>query len=260
MIKDNYYLQTVLIATLIILSGCVKNFTCIHGNGDVIEETRNELTEFNLIESSGSFEVEIIIDTVYYVQIIAESNLINIIETKINNGKLQIDYVSNGCIENNLPVLIKVHTPEVNSLDLSGSGSIIAHNINTQNLDINLSGSGNIEITADTKEIYLEISGSGNIILDAESNYIEGEITGSGNIITNGSTDFSKWIIIGSGNIFSSKMQQVRSECQIDGSGNIMVWASDELNVLINGSGNVIYTGEPELNAIINGSGIVIKG
>lgn len=258
--KDNCYLKILLVATLITFSGCVKNFTCIHGNRDVIEEKRSELPGFNQIESSGSFEVEVIIDTVHYVQIKAESNLINIIETKVNKGRLYIGFAPNTCIENNLPVLIVVHTPEVNSLDLSGSGSIIANNLYTQYLDVNLSGSGNIDITADTKELYMVISGSGNILLNAEPDYIEGEITGSGNIVANGSTDCSKWIIIGSGNILSNKMQQVKSECQIDGSGNILLWATDELNVLINGSGNVIYTGEPELNVIINGSGIVTKG
>ncbi len=257
--KTNRILIILFIVTMSLHSGCTKMLPCVHGNGDVVEVKRENFPEFNQIVSSGSFVVEVIHDTEWYVEIQAESNLISLIETKVNKGRLNIGVSSNHCINAKVPVKIKVHVPEVNYLGLSGSGAILAEDHQYNSLEIRLSGSGNIEVITEAVEIISLISGSGNIKIDCNAEYMEGTISGSGNILAQGFAKMTDWNIIGSGNILSNLLEQEDSECVINGSGNIHIWATDTLKVLINGSGNILYIGNPDIDVIINGSGKLIK-
>ncbi len=257
--KYNYNLILVSLLILTMHSACTKMLPCLQGNGNVVEVTREGFPEFDQIESSGSFDVEVIKDSVRYVEIQAESNLIEFIETKIKNGRLSISIESNHCINNKQPILVIVHVPETNYLGLSGSGTIIALENESNSLEINLSGSGNIETITNANEIYTTISGSGNVKIECEADYLLGTISGSGNIFAEGFAKITDWTIIGSGNIVSNLLEQEESDCIINGSGNINVWATDILKVLINGSGNVIYSGNPDIDLTINGSGTLIK-
>ena len=99
--KTNGILIIFSIVTMSLYSGCTKMLPCVHGNGDVVEIKRENFPEFNQIVSSGSFVVEVVNDTEWYVEIQAESNLISLIETKVNNGRLNIGVSSNHCINTN---------------------------------------------------------------------------------------------------------------------------------------------------------------
>ena len=87
------------------------------------------------------------------------------------------------------------------SVNLGGSGDIKL-SIDAKEVRSSLSGSGNIKLMGSTNEFECSIAGSGNIkAYDLETNNLNAVVTGSGNISTNVSNKI-KAKVVGSGNIY----------------------------------------------------------
>ncbi len=235
----NYALIAFLFLSVMITGGCIKDFQCIDGNGYPITETRTVNT-FHEVVCNGSFEVNVFYGDTHEVKVDAESNLIQAIRTSVSGGRLYIDTDDNHCFNNSIPVIITVYAPNVDGLDLNGSGSVRANGIYADNLYLNISGSGNMDVNADAL-------------------HIEARISGSGSIDIHGISETSELSISGSGNIFAYDLVQKRSESTISGSGNIYVTVSQQLDGTISGSGNIYYKGNPTVFQNISGSGRIIK-
>lgn len=121
---------------------------------------------------------------------------------------------------------------------------------------LSVSGSGEInsENTINTDELRLDVSGSGDMDLDVESSEVEIRISGSGSISLNGSSDKAEARISGSGKVKAEDMEVKTFKASISGSGSCYVTASEEVSASISGSGNVYYAGNPD-RVIGNSSG-----
>lgn len=239
----------------IFYSGCRKPFG-ITGNGNVITEKR-QMFSFNAIDSKSTFNVYIEQDSVYEVEVQAESNLIPYIQTKVNGNELII--TTNENLKENYPINVYVKTPTLNSIVLSGSGIVQSDTIVTENFSVKLSGSGNMNGAIISPLSNAVLTGSGNINYYVESNNLSTAISGSGAINLIGTATTTSNIISGSGNLNAFSLLSDNVQATISGSGNIYVNALKQLNVTISGSGDVYYLGDPILNVNISGSGSVIK-
>ncbi|MBA7520758.1 hypothetical protein ES705_12855 [subsurface metagenome] len=233
-------LPSMLIVIALISCSCENMFfNCIHGNGRVIVKERS-ISYFDEISSSGSFEVFITQDSIHELKVEAENNILPYISTHVRNGRLVIKNRDNRCIREHEPIRIYIKTPELYKLKLSGSGLITCEDLVTDYLEIDVSGSGEIEIGIETEYIGADVSGSGQIELWGSS--VE--------------TDLN---VSGSGQIRAFDLSQEKCFANISGSGRIYVFINELLDVNISGSGRVYYRGDPELNVRISGSGQVIK-
>lgn len=254
--RNNILILSGLLATILIwFSGCTK-YHRIDGNDIVGTETR-QLLSFNKIENSGTFEVYIKQDSVYTAKVEAETNLIPHIRTRINGNTLEIDTREN--LHNNYPMKIYVTSPIIYGAYLSGSGYIHIDSLETQNMEIKISGSGEIDGYIESTSLIARISGSGDMDLEAYTNSCDVRISGSGKLNLMGESLTGDFSISGSGNIRSTNFEQKECVAKISGSGDMYVNVSDFLDVTITGSGNVYYIGDPQLNINISGSGSVIK-
>lgn len=228
----------------------------VRGNKNVTTQTR-DLASFSKLANNGSFEVTIVKDTISYVIIEAESNIIPYIETSIVNGALIID--NRETINPRRPMKLTVHTPEMEAMELNGSGDIFTEAFISETFSVVLDGSGNITTTSTCTDAYLRIKGSGNIVANFLTENLDAEIHGSGNIKLYGAGTHSKMGIYGSGDIDYFDYTQKYCSAKSDGSGNIYVQVSEGLDAKIFGSGSIYYRGNPIVNSEINGSGSVIK-
>ncbi len=126
---------------------------------------------------------------------------------------------------------------------------------------LKISGSGEIrsEDFLVTDDIELYISGSGDIDLGLESDDIDSKISGSGTIKLEGIADNTKFEISGSGDYKAFDLESNSSYIEIRGSGDAEVNVLNTLDVKIAGSGDVFYKGNPTLNVEITGSGDVVN-
>lgn len=245
-------------AFAILLSSCEPN--CADGNGVIITQTR-DVSAFTGVESNGDFEVNIYPGEESGVQVEAAENLMNLIITRVSDGELIIETRRGNCIRSSENIRVTVTVPDLNHVDLNGSGTVWCDTLSTQNLEVDLDGSGTIRcISLLVPTLNMDLTGSGKIETDGTFTTVNTVIDGSGEIILYGESQTADLRINGSGTIAGGELFTGTCYANITGSGAIYTWVKDLLEVEISGSGNVYYYGDsPVVNAHISGSGQVIK-
>jgi hypothetical protein len=248
----------IILATAVLLvAGCGKSWHRIEGNGNVVEEKRI-MPQFVRVVNEGAFNVYIIQDTVSEIVIEAESNLIPHIRTLIKGNTLEIDTRDN--LRPKFPINLYIKSKEFFGVALSGSGLIKGQDqITTPELELNLSGSGDIEVDVEADFVGVSISGSGSANMGVNANLLVASISGSGDMEFWGETDKGELSISGSGTFAAYSLVQEECKARISGSGDMFVNVQDYLDVTISGSGSVYYMGDPSVTTNITGSGSVIK-
>jgi hypothetical protein len=230
------------LATLLIsLYSCDEGiFNCIRGNGIIVTEERELNHEIYGVISEGSAEIEIIIDSVQRIEVEWDENLLPFLKTRVTGDQLIIDQGTRHCMRSSYPCRVFVYTPYIDLARLTGSGSITCDDLYTDDLKIEVTGSGYIDMRN----------------LDALT--VDAMITGSGDIILDGITDYSEFTISGSGRFECFYLEQETCVSTISGSGDMEVYASRLLDCVISGSGNIYYRGYPRIIAHISGTGNII--
>jgi hypothetical protein len=209
------------------------------GSGEMQSQER-KVDEFHSVVTGGSEDLYVTQGSTQQLKIEAEEEVLNNLTTEVRGGVLHIGYRHSFNVHG--PVTIRVTMKEVKRLELTGSGSI----------------KGQSRITTD--EIELGISGSGNIDMELEANHINTGISGSGHVTLSGKTSSHKVKISGSGEVRALDLAADSYSISISGSGNGKINVSSKLDVRISGSGDVLYKGSPgEVNVSAGGSGSVRK-
>jgi hypothetical protein len=232
---------------------------CVDGNGDRGIENR-DLNEFERIEINGDFEVQIDTGSSSSATIEADDNLIDLIVTHVSGNKLIIETRNGTCIRPTNPVEITVSTHILREITLNGSGLAYCYGLETDNISVNLAGSGQIEcdnVVATVADIELE--GSGFINFDIVTENLTTQLEGSGEIKLQGDCISADHKIIGSGNIKAGQVNTDVCVIYISGSGTVDAHVNEALDVTIIGSGRVYYSGNPTIQEYISGSGEVIE-
>ena len=207
------------------------------------EEEIRELPSFSEISLRISAKVYLEQGEKQSVRIVADSETLEQIITEVKGRTLNIRFPGNNIFKKWDPGKIEIYisVPEIDGINLSGSGDVISEKINTRILDLLISGSGNIRIEQLTAErVSATITGSGNI-----------------KIQDGGVADELKTRISGSGNIDTSGFEAQNIDAQTTGSGNSSVFSNGMIKVRIAGSGNLYYSGNPAIESSIAGSGKV---
>ena len=238
-IRNMKNLSIVLIAVAIgiFFTSCEK----IVGDGLSVTEHR-PISNFTSLASAISADVIYKQGPAYTVEITAQQNIINVIETNVVGSELVIKFKDFVRVKDHERITVNVSSPTINGLRISGSGNITAaDSIVSDNMALTLSGSGNIRLSKlVTSSLDANISGSGSISLS-------GGILSKEHLKISGSGD------INTGDASANNVTTVTS-----GSGEMQVIALKTLDVTISGSGSVYYDGAPIVNAHISGSGKVI--
>lgn len=207
----------------------------IKGEGRVVTETLN-LSSFDAFGLSINAEVYLTQGS-QSVKIEAQKNIIDNIKTEVEGKYWKIKFEEN--VKNHEPIKIWISIPDLTSVAVSGSGDVFGKS------------------TFKTGDLKLAVSGSGNINLDANSASLRAAISGSGDMNLGGSTGDCDLKISGSGNMEAGDLQTKTCSIKISGSGDASVHVNDNLEVAIAGSGDVVYSGNPKVRSKISGSGDV---
>jgi len=127
---------------------------------------------------------------------------------------------------------------------------------------ISLSGAGNIKSkqTLEANELDLKLSGAGNITLDLNVDKLTTSLNGAGNFYLSGKTDTQVLKISGAGNIEAFDLVSQDCLASVSGVGNLEVNAHRSLDATANGVGNIYYKGNPQvLNNQAKGMGNIKK-
>lgn len=180
------------------------------------------------------------------VRIVAQSSALEELITEVKGRKLIIRFPTTKMFSRNFnpgKIEIYISVPEVDALQVAGTGSIVTKALKSRILEMTVSGSGVIELDElDSKKVKALISGSGNI------NVGQGGVAEELVVSISGSGNFN-------GKDFSADKVNVRTS----GSGSCTVKSNGSLNARIAGSGNIYYGGNPSIDSSVVGSGKVEK-
>ncbi len=172
------------------------------------------------------------------VRIEAQENIIANLKTDVSGNTWKIGFEKN--VRNHDGVKIWITTPTLTRAAVSGSGKIVGEN--------RFTGLGDLE---------LAISGSGDIEMDFDAQAVHSSISGSGDMELQGRAASHQVRISGSGDIKAYDLVTGISDIRISGSGDCQVNANDDLSISTSGSGDVYYRGRPRVKAKVSGSGKV---
>ena len=207
--------------------------------------TKNISTsDYDQIAVSGFFEVVLVTGEEGKITLEAEENFVEYIIIKVENNTLKIN------VENEVSlnpsrghkVLITVPFESLTAVSLSGSGDVRSKN----------------KIKA--AEFKSTLSGSGDIHLDIDAKEITGEVTGSGDMVLKGQSEDFKCTVTGSGDLNATGLESANVSAKVTGSGDCSVYCTASLEARVTGSGDISYFGDTKKkDTKVTGSGDISK-
>ena len=207
----------------------------IKGEGD-IEKRTIEVSDFDGFTLAVGANVKLRQGPEHEMIIEAQPNIIDNIELKYRDGHLRITY--DRPVYRTKGITIYLTAPSLDKVSVSGSG--------------NIDGEGTFKSLGD---LAIAVSGSGNVNLDFEAKEIQTSVSGSGNLRLSGSGDRFSVSVSGSGNVKAGDLVVADARVSVSGSGNVHVHATENLDARVSGSGDIKYKGRPRIIAKTSGSG-----
>ncbi|WP_395063597.1 head GIN domain-containing protein [Flavobacterium sp.] len=236
--------KTILILALLCLTiSNAQKFKKIKGNG-IITTVKRITSEYDKIIIEGSFEVKLIAGKEGNISIKGDENLLEFIKTDVNDGTLSVNFERGKNIQFNYKSSIEITIPfeKIEKLEFSGSGIVTTSDIiNSDNFEVEASGSGSVNFEANATNLKIKRSGSGSVGVKGNTQNLEVTSNGSG------STDAFDLL---SENVTANQ----------SGSGSVRVNCNKSLSANSSGSGSIYYKGKPEkVDKHSSGSGGISK-
>ncbi len=209
------------------------------GSG-VASKQHRDTPPFTSIALGAAFSVELRRGSREGIEIVADDNLLPLIETKISSRAdrtLTIDVAREARIEPRTPVVVVVDFVNLDALALGSSGTITGTGLHLEHLAVAVGGSGQMRLPAlEVATLDVSIGGSGRLTADGHARQLSVSVAGSGRC------DLER-LVAGAVSV------------AVVGSGTVLVNAATSLSATIAGSGEVHYRGDatPTLTVVGNG-------
>jgi hypothetical protein len=212
----------------------------VAGSGQIIKVQRT-VQGFKGIDLEVPAHVEVVQGDGEGVTMETDDNIAPLIETVVEKDQLKIRLAKRGSGVKPSSLKITVQACTVESIAISGAGSVQADRLKGASLATRISGSGDIRIGAlDVDNLTLAISGNGDFLAA-------------------GRADAVRIAISGSGDVKIANLAAKNVKLGISGAGDARVWATESLTVSISGVGDVGYYGDAAVTQSVSGSGRIKK-
>jgi hypothetical protein len=208
----------------------------ISGSGHVVSETRS-LSGFDQISVGGAFDLFVTIGDRWHVEVVADDNLMERIQTEVRGKTLRIGLPAPTSIRKYKELKVYVTMPAISELKTSGAATAVFTNeVRQPRLVLSSSGASDIRISVHVDELYVNSSGSSDIHIDGFAAYAE--------ISASGSSDFR-------GRNFECAAASVK----LSGSSNMWARITQRVSGSLSGSSDLrIVGGNPKIDVRTSGS------
>jgi hypothetical protein len=213
----------------------------IHGNG-VITTIEKPVSSFKEVEANGDIKLIVTQGDLKPVKLQGDENILSYIEVIQEGDKLTIQTKHGVNLIPSGDLNIYVTSPTFKSIEVSGSSDIIGQNKITSNDELSLqaSGAGDINMEVDAPKVTTGISGSGSISLKGQAKDLSIDLSGAGHA-------------------YCYDLLTENTSVEISGAGSAQVYASVKLDAHVSGAGNITYKGNAAVSQEISGAGSVNK-
>jgi hypothetical protein len=218
----------------LILSSCWVLGPSIKGDGNVTEETR-QVGEFDQIDVSRGMNVHITQGSPAKVVVIADSNLHELIETKVEGGVLKVFINENIRWAKEKKVMVTVG--KLNGVRTSsGSNAWSQNQIVSENLE-------------------LKASSGANITMDINAKYLKADCSSGANIRLSGLAKEADLEASSGANLKAPDLKADNCKMKASSGGNVSATVNERLEAKASSGGNVAYYGNPKETDVNTSSG-----
>lgn len=212
-----------------------------------------DLKDFSRVELRTAADVDITVGESFSVTVTADDELMEETEIIVRGDRLLIkrknederrffDWKSDGDMD------VVITMPEIEEMQINGSGDTVIRGVDSDELELSINGSGNLDVSGKSKSLDVSINGSGDIeMAEVDGGNVGASINGSGDIeIAGGVCQTIEIEINGSGNVVARDVECEDAEVNVSGSGDSIVFASNQITFDSHGSGEVEVYGKPK--------------
>ena len=194
--------------------------TAERGSGIAATETR-QLPSFAGVELAGANNVHISVGGKQAVVVHADDNLLDRVVTTVSDGVLVIG--SRGSVHTTSPMSVDVTLPALDTLKLTGTGTVDADGIRADELTVRVPGTGTVTASGAVERLNASLDGTAAVGLD---DLVARHVTAT-----------------------------------VGGTGELHVRATDSLEATLTGKGAIFYAGHPRhVSQSVTGSGTIAAG
>lgn len=177
----------------------------IKGSGNVVTETR-EVRDFKGVDVSGVFQVEIVAQKDFSVEVEADDNLIPLVRTEVRGGVLHIE--TERRISTNNGLKVRIAAPDISDIDASGAAKVNLSSAKSDELSLHTSGASKINVSGEAAKFFVKVSGASNI--DA------------------------------------ANLSTVDADIDASGASKVSIFATGDLRMDASGASKILYSGNPK--------------
>ena len=214
----------------------------VRGNGNITKR-EHSVSSFKNVEVSGAIDLYVSQGDTKPVRIETDDNLQQYIEIDQEGDKLHIRFKDGINPRPTAKIKAYISSPLYNTIDVSGASNIKGETkiVNTENMSLQVSGAGNIDMDINAPAVSAEVSGAGEVNLKGQTKNFDLDLTGAAKARC-------------------YEMLSENTKIDISGAGDADVYASVKLDAHVSGAGSVSYKGgATNVAQQVSGAGSVKK-
>ena len=233
------------VALVVTAAGCNFSFNLsgpvVRGSG-VTKEEKREVSEFHGLEVSGSIEAEVTIGDVPSVTLRFDDNLLPLVVTEVNDGKLVVRYKPGSSIVTTSPQKLIVVARGLDSLAAKGASRLTAEVGESKSLKLEVAGAAIAKVAGlSVEEVDAQVSGASRLTLSGTAK--------SATIHAEGASNFQ-------GDAATFEFAKV----QFSGASRGEVKATRSIDADLSGASSLKIMGEPKARAIKSSGASSVSG
>ncbi len=210
----------------------------------VMVERSYEITGFDRIQASHSFDVIVTQGDVFSVALTVDESAVQYLDVRKTGEdtlRLSLDSANNYSINKNLSLIATITLPALRGIELSGASTAEISGFEAgDSLDAQMSGASTLGGAIIAGDVSLNLSGSSRALLSGSAQDITLQVSGAS-----------------VAELMEFDAQNVTA--QVSGSSRVQVRMSGTLDVQASGSSEVIYTGDVTLGEIETSGGSLVS-
>ena len=210
----------------------------IPGSGDITTETP-PLDDFDRVVFSSEGTVTLTQAETASLAIDADDNLHQYLVTNVSNGELTISTTESTDIAPSRRIEFRIGVVDLSGVELAGAGTITAEAVQSSAIEVVLSGTGDI------------------IINQLRADEVTVNHTGVGTIQLTGETDQQEVVASGTGDYDGADLVSRTATVEASGLADVTVNVTDDLQITVSESGAVAFYGSPTVDQDVSDSGDV---
>ncbi len=211
---------------ILILASCNLDFNIKKGNGNITTTSR-KISDFSSLEIGGNYKLSLEEGNTPSLTIKTDENLLDYINVESYGDKLYINNVHT--LKSTDGINIHIIYQHLNTISCTGTSSIKnAGSLKSDQLKIDMSGAGAVEMDLEVAELEVDLSGAGVVKL---SGYAKNE----------------QFDISGAGGLRAYKLKSNNCEISLSGIGGAEIYVTQKLDATISGIGGISYRGQPSV-------------